>query len=199
MRTSYLYNGIIYTCKTLLYQMVPPKTLYNEWGCVFSVNPFPCDDRQNIYTLSYYHHQIGSMIYYPLFRVKSWNNGVPCMSFCILMTVWYNELHMVATVNSEMAIPVKFSGRERFGNHGVCSRILIMGKKFSNDWNVVFSCLKYINTYKYYMWVSFCCPMTGTRVFVDRQLIQNRIIYWYFQKDFVDTDLLRTGEKSTIE
>ena len=27
----------------------------------------------------------GSMNYYPLFRVRSWNNGVRCMSFCSLM------------------------------------------------------------------------------------------------------------------
>ena len=33
----------------------------------------------------------GSMNYYPLFRVRSWNNGVRCMSFCILKTVyWYS-------------------------------------------------------------------------------------------------------------
>ena len=36
--------------------------------------------------LSYYHHQIGNMNYYPLFRVRSWNNGVRCMSFYILMS-----------------------------------------------------------------------------------------------------------------
>ena len=44
-----------------------------------------------IYTLSYYHHQIGNMNYYPLFRVRPWNNGVRCMSFCILTmnTKWY--------------------------------------------------------------------------------------------------------------
>ena len=28
----------------------------------------------------YYHHQIESMNYYPLFRVRSWNNGMRCMS-----------------------------------------------------------------------------------------------------------------------
>ena len=37
----------------------------------FQFTHFPCDDRQNIYALSYYHHQIGSMSYYPLFRVRS--------------------------------------------------------------------------------------------------------------------------------
>ena len=42
-------------------------------------------ERIYIYTLSYYHHQIGSMNYYPLFRIRSWNNRVRCMSFYILM------------------------------------------------------------------------------------------------------------------
>ena len=37
-----------------------------------------------IYTLSCYHHQIGSMNYYPLFRVRSWNNGMRCVSLYIL-------------------------------------------------------------------------------------------------------------------
>ena len=50
----------------------------------FQFTHFPCDDLENIYTLSYYHQQIGSMNYYPLFRVRSWNNGVRCMSFYIL-------------------------------------------------------------------------------------------------------------------
>ena len=44
-----------------------------------------CDDWGNTYTLSYYHHQIGSMNYYPLFGVRSWNNSVRCMTFYILM------------------------------------------------------------------------------------------------------------------
>ena len=39
---------------------------------------------ERIYTLSYYHHQIGSIIYYPLFRVRSWNNGMRCMFLYIL-------------------------------------------------------------------------------------------------------------------
>ena len=37
-----------------------------------------------IYTSSYYHHQIESMNFYPLFMVRSWNNGVRCMSVYIL-------------------------------------------------------------------------------------------------------------------
>ena len=42
-------------------------------------------ERIYIYALSYYHHQIGYMNYYPLFRVWSWNNGVRCVSFYILI------------------------------------------------------------------------------------------------------------------
>ena len=56
---------------------------------MFSVYPFPCDDWENKYTLSYCHHQIRSMNYYPLLRVRSWNNGVHCMSFYILMLYIY--------------------------------------------------------------------------------------------------------------
>ena len=62
--------------------------LQNTWAMCFQLIHFPCDDWENIYTLSYYHNQIGSMDYYPLFRVRSWNNGVRCMSFCILMVIY---------------------------------------------------------------------------------------------------------------
>ena len=56
----------------------------------FQLTHFPCDDWENIYTLSYYHNRIGSMNYCPLFRVRSWNNGVRCMSFCILTNSLYS-------------------------------------------------------------------------------------------------------------
>ena len=65
---------------------------YTICGAVcFQFFHFLCDDWENIYTLSYYHHQIGSMNYYPLFRVRSWNNGMRCMS-CYLLTVLHNNL-----------------------------------------------------------------------------------------------------------
>ena len=61
---------------------------YTIYGAVcYQFTHFCCDDWENIYTLSC-HHQIGSMNYYPLFRVRSWNNGVRCMSFYILMVIW---------------------------------------------------------------------------------------------------------------
>ena len=56
---------------------------YTICGAVcFQFTHFPCDDWDNIYTLSYYHHQN------PLFRVMSWNNGERCMSFYILILWW---------------------------------------------------------------------------------------------------------------
>ena len=62
---------------------------YSICGVVcFQLTRFSCDDWKNTYTLSYYHHQIGSMIYYPLFRVRSWNNGVRCISFYNLMKIF---------------------------------------------------------------------------------------------------------------
>ena len=64
-----------------------PLSIIQYMGlCVFSL-PISLVIIEIIYihTLSYYHHQIGSMNYYPLFRVRSWNNGVRCMSFYILM------------------------------------------------------------------------------------------------------------------
>ena len=47
--------------------------------CVFSL-PISLVMIETISTLPYHHHQIGSMNYYPLFRVRSWNNGMRCMS-----------------------------------------------------------------------------------------------------------------------
>ena len=64
----------------------------NIWGCVLQFTHFPCDDWENKYIyiyLSYHHHhhQIGSMNYYPLFRVRSWNNGMRWMSAYILTVI----------------------------------------------------------------------------------------------------------------
>ena len=59
---------------------------YTICGAVcFQVTLFFRDDWENIHTLFYYHHQIGSINYYPLFSVRSWNNGMRCMSFYILL------------------------------------------------------------------------------------------------------------------
>ena len=54
--------------------------------CVFSL-PIPLVMIERIYTLSYYHNQIGSVNYHTLSRISSWNNGMRCMSFYILIIV----------------------------------------------------------------------------------------------------------------
>ena len=60
-----------------------PVIHYTICGAVcFQFTHFSCDDWENIYTLSYYYHQTGSMNYYPLFRVRS------CMSFYILLATY---------------------------------------------------------------------------------------------------------------
>ena len=61
------------------------------------------DDWENIHTLSYYHNQIGSMNYYPLFMVRSWNNGMRCMSFYILMLllrIWVCLINYINNIGS---------------------------------------------------------------------------------------------------
>ena len=55
-------------------------------GCMFSVYPIPSWWLREYIALSYY-HQIGSMNYYPLIRVRSWNNGMRRMSLYILLYI----------------------------------------------------------------------------------------------------------------
>ena len=47
--------------------------------CDFSL-PISLVMIERIHTLSYHHHQIGSMNYSPLFMVRSWNNGMHCIA-----------------------------------------------------------------------------------------------------------------------
>ena len=61
---------------------------YTIYGAVcFQFIHFSCDEWDNIHFIllssSNYHHQ--NMNYYPLFRVRSWKNGMRCMSLYILM------------------------------------------------------------------------------------------------------------------
>ena len=79
---------------------------YTICGAVcFPFIHFSCADWENIYiyTLFYHHNQAGSMNYYPLFRVRSWNNGVHCQSFYILLirmrfgVTWTNPMVLDST------------------------------------------------------------------------------------------------------
>ena len=72
-------------------------------GCVFSVYPFPCDEWENIYTLYYYHHHIGTMDYYPFSRVRS------CMSFGIhigVITEIFDKDYMKYTFHIHIKLPL---------------------------------------------------------------------------------------------
>ena len=53
------------------------------------------DEYENRCTLSYNYHQIGSMTHLLLFRVRSWNNGILCMFFYILINDLSIESHIL--------------------------------------------------------------------------------------------------------
>ena len=59
----------------LMFDQICKYPVYNMWAGCFQFTNFH----------SYYHHLIGSMDYYPLFSVRSWNNGMRSMSFYILL------------------------------------------------------------------------------------------------------------------
>ena len=66
------------------------------YGAVcFHLTHLSYDECKNTCTLSYYHHQIGSMSHWPLFRVRSWHNGMRCMSvfFIVVFRFFLNHLH----------------------------------------------------------------------------------------------------------
>ena len=91
----------IYILTYIVYILSNMSNAYHQQRC----SPRYHMDCENIHTLSYYHHQIGSMNYYPLFRVRSWNNDVRCMSFYILMvkknviTCWWQEMSGLDSLN----------------------------------------------------------------------------------------------------
>ena len=95
------------------------KHILSKCGAVcFQFTRFSCDDWENIYTLSYYHHQIGSMNYYPLLRVRSWNNGVHCMYFNIFIKSFWLFFAIVLHSCSSMDRWVNF--------HFVCWLLLCL-------------------------------------------------------------------------
>ena len=65
---------------------------YTIYGAVCRQFPhFPCGDWSNIYTLSHYHQQIGSMNCKSLLRSWPWNNGIRCMSLYIVILIWHTN------------------------------------------------------------------------------------------------------------
>ena len=94
LRTLNLWNACqIYfvECVSKIKHIFQSSIIQYMGLCIFSL-PISVVMIERIYTLSYYHHQIGSMNYYPLFRVRSWNNGMSCMSLYILMNSWYGQI-----------------------------------------------------------------------------------------------------------
>ena len=68
---------------------VKNRCLYNMWGCVYSVYPpTPCDDWENIYTLSYYHHQIGCMNY--IIHCLGLGHETMVCAVCLSIFLWYS-------------------------------------------------------------------------------------------------------------
>ena len=98
---------------------------------MFSVYPFLCDDWDNIYTLSYCHYQIGSMNYYPLFRVRSWNNGVRRMPFVFFFISISNELDIIIHVIHCDAISIRLWRHQQNENRasetrGRCEKVVVL-------------------------------------------------------------------------
>ena len=93
MMIRWISNSISLNACQIYFVECVSKIKHIHWGIHhaicgavrFQFTHFPCESWENIYTFSYYHHQIGSMNYYSLFRARSWNNGVSCMSLYILL------------------------------------------------------------------------------------------------------------------
>ena len=66
---------------------------------MFSVYPIPSRWFREYIALSYYHHQIGNMNYYPLFRVRSCNNGMRCMSF-----IFFWRFYLIYPINNSQNV-----------------------------------------------------------------------------------------------
>ena len=69
---------------------IPPVNFHTKYGAVcIQLTHLSNDGCENTGTLSYYQHQVRSMTNLPLFRVRSWNSGMRCLSFYILTeTIW---------------------------------------------------------------------------------------------------------------
>ena len=78
-------------CRVRVYKIksVPSITFIQCMGlCVFS-SPISRDDCDKGRTLSYYPHQNGSMNQQPLLSITSWNGGMRCMCWYVLIKYHY--------------------------------------------------------------------------------------------------------------
>ena len=89
--------------------------------CVFS-SPSSLVMIERIYTLSYCHHLIRSMNYHQLFWVRSWNNGMRCMSLLyfhsMLRIANWNCIILPSPVGGHEGISLSFISIATWGNCG---------------------------------------------------------------------------------
>ena len=118
---------------------------YTICGAVcFHFTHFLHGDWENIYTLSYYHNKIGSMNNYPLFKVRSWNNGMRCMSLYILMSQIYDAVfrHWVIISYLRIIYEIKcdYDTRRMLGAHWQIGKI-----SYIYLWSVIADRIIYLN------------------------------------------------------
>ena len=85
-------------CVSKIWECSLNYPLYNIWGChsvCLQFTHFTCDDWE--YTLSYYHHQIWSMNYHPLLRVRSWMLCDVCLYFYGMFIIGFTLLMYTET------------------------------------------------------------------------------------------------------
>ena len=133
---------------------------YTICGAVcFQFTHFCYDDWENIYIYIYIHiymyiyiyiyfvllsssnREFGSMNYYPLFRVRSWNNDVRCMSFYILL---YLSVSGHAKITAQMSSHVsveKTQQMQRYKSTDDCIAHLLT---WFAPWNEVIILMLYV-------------------------------------------------------
>ena len=96
---TYKMSGIyILSSVWVRLSILPQLSILRYMGLCFLSLPIFLLMIESIYTLSYYLHRIGSMNYYPLFVVRSWNNGTCCMPRYVLIRM---SLHADSTMDFE--------------------------------------------------------------------------------------------------
>ena len=83
---SYIYSSVVFYSTVAIMGPMERSQYCKCWWQCFVIKASVTKMSINI---SFYYR---SMNYYPLFRVRSWNNGVHCMSFYILIAVSMGEM-----------------------------------------------------------------------------------------------------------
>ena len=82
---------------------------YAIYGVVcFQLTHFCFDDCDNIFTFSYYHHQIGSINHKALLRIRPRDIGMQCMWFYVLMQIKITLIYKKVEYNQAFCIPMSW-------------------------------------------------------------------------------------------